>query len=58
MIDQVEIDLKQDLILKHDQSSYLFKKFMIAKDTLDKCKELTKNKIPVEADVEDNLELT
>jgi len=58
MVDQSEIDLKKDLIFKQDSTSYLFKKFKIAKDALEKCKEFTKNLSPVEANMEDILELT
>ena len=57
MSDQAEIDLKQDLVFNHDSTSYLFKKFNLAKDATDKCKELTKNIKPVEADMEDVLKL-
>jgi hypothetical protein len=58
MVDQAAIDLKQDLVFKHDCSSYLFKKFKIGLESVEKCKELTKDKTPVKADLEDELELT
>ena len=48
------------MIFKHDSTSYLFKKFKIAKEASDKCREkTTTNKIfSVEADAEDVLKLT
>ena len=58
MADQAEIDLKQDLVFKHDSTSYLVKKFKIGKVAVDKCKELTKNTKPVEADLGDAIKLT
>lgn len=52
MFEQGEIDLKQDVLFKHDFSSYIFKKFTIVKEACDKCRENMKDKKPVELDYE------
>jgi len=58
MFEQGEIDLKQDVLFKHDFSSYIFKKFTIIKEACDRCREEMKGKKPVELDLEETPELS